>query len=85
MADETEARRLLVQGAQALVAGQREEAQQLLLACVEQDEQNEDAWLWLSGAVDDPDDVRVALENCLAINPNNERARQGLAWLEQNT
>jgi NAD(P)-dependent dehydrogenase (short-subunit alcohol dehydrogenase family) len=84
MADPQEVRRLVAEGAQALIAGRREEAQQLLLSAVEQDEQNEDAWLWLSGAVEDPDDMKVALENCLAINPANERAKQGLEWLSQN-
>lgn len=85
MAGEHEARKLLVEGAQALVAGRKEEAQQLLMACVEQDEKNEEAWLWLSGAVDEPEDIQVALENCLQINPNNERAKQGLEWLRQHS
>jgi thioredoxin-like negative regulator of GroEL len=83
MTQELETRRLLVEGVQALLAGQREEAQRLLMACVEQDERNEEAWLWLSGAVDDPADVKVALENCLDVNPNNERAKEGLQWLQQ--
>jgi hypothetical protein len=33
--------------------------------------------------VDDPEDQQVALENVLDINPTNEAARQGLAWLAQ--
>lgn len=78
-----EKRKLLVDGAQALLAGRKEQAQQLLMQYVEQDEGNEEAWLWLSGAVDDLDDIEVSLQNCLAINPNNERAKQGLAWVQQ--
>ncbi len=78
---EHERRKLLVDGAQALLAGRREQAQQLLLTYVDQDETNEEAWLWLSGAVDDLDDIEVALHNCLAINPNNDRAQQGMAWI----
>ena len=77
-------RELLVQGAQALLNGQREEAQGLLMAYIEQNEKSEEGWLWLSGAVDDPEDIEVALQNCLSVNPNNERARQGLAWVEQH-
>ncbi|MDB5082733.1 MAG: hypothetical protein JWP00_4657 [Chloroflexi bacterium] len=76
-----EKRKLLVDGVQALLAGRREEAQQLLLSYVDQDELNEEAWLWLSGAVDDLDDIETSLQNCLQINPNNDRARQGLAWV----
>ncbi len=76
-----EKRKLLVDGVQALLAGQREEAQKLLLSYVDQDELDEEAWLWLSGAVDDLDDIETSLQNCLQINKNNERARQGLAWV----
>jgi len=84
LANQQELRQILVQGAQALVAGRREEARDLLLSYVEQDDKSEEAWLWLSGAVDDPDDIQVALENCLAINPDNANALQGVRWLEQN-
>jgi hypothetical protein len=80
---ELERRKLLVDGAQALLAGRRDQARDLLLQYVEQNEHDEEAWLWLSGAVDELDDIEVALQNCLAINPYNDRARQGLAWVLQ--
>ncbi len=80
-----QAQELLVQGAQALIEGRRTEARDLLIACVTQDENNEEAWLWLSGAVDDTVDVQTALENCLALNPNNSRAQQGLEWVRQHS
>ena len=38
--------------------------------------------LWLSGAVDDPEDQRVALENVLALDPDNPYAKEGLAYLD---
>lgn len=76
-----EKRKLLVDGVQALLAGRRDEAQQLLLSYVDKDELDEEAWLWLSGAVDELDDIETSLQNCLQINPNNERAKQGLAWV----
>lgn len=79
--EERETRMLLVDGAQALLAGRKAQAQELLMKYVEQDESNEEAWLWLSGAVDELDDMEVALQNCLAINPENARAKQGLAWV----
>lgn len=73
---------MLQQGIAAARAGRREEARALLLRVVEQDERNEQAWLWLSGVTDDPEDVRVCLENVLDLNPNNAKARQGLEWLQ---
>lgn len=72
---------LLLRGIAAARAGRRSEARALLLQMVEQDERNEQAWLWLSGVMDDPEDVRTCLENVLELNPNNARARQGLEWL----
>jgi tetratricopeptide (TPR) repeat protein len=48
------------------------------LELLDDDDQNEVAWLWLSRAVDDVDDQRVALENVLTLNPHNEEARQRL-------
>lgn len=74
----------LYQGALAVKEGRLEQAQQLLLEVIEHDENNELAWLWLSGAVADAADQQIALENVLAINPDNQRALDGLAWL-QNT
>lgn len=72
---------LLQQGITAAQSGLREEARSLLLQVVEADERNEQAWLWLAGVVDDPDDMRTSLENALQLNPENTRARQGLAWV----
>lgn len=44
--------KLLKQGVAALKAGRKGEARDLLTQVVEQDERNEMAWLWLSGAVE---------------------------------
>lgn len=73
------------EGINAYKAGRREEARALLLKATELDQYNEQAWLWLSGLMDTPDDQRTCLENVLAINPNNERARQGLSFLSGQT
>src|SRR5436190_20044023 len=72
----------LYEGAVAVREGRHADAQGLLMQVIENDEQNELAWLWLSGAVEDPADQQVALENVLAINPENAAARQGLTWLQ---
>jgi hypothetical protein len=74
---------MLYDGAVAVREGRHADAQGLLLQVIERDEQNELAWLWLSGAMEDPADQQVALENVLALNPNNVIARQGLAYLQE--
>lgn len=61
--------------------GRRDEARARLMRVVASDGRNERAWLWLSGMLDDPSDVRICLENVLALNPTNARARQGLEWI----
>jgi hypothetical protein len=73
---------LLYDGALAVTQGRKEAAQQLLMQVIELDEQNEQAWLWLSGAVDDPADQQIALENVLAINPASIPAQEGLRMLQ---
>ena len=72
---------LLQQGIAYAKEGRRQEAREILLQVVELDDQNESAWLWLSGVVDSDDDRAVALENVLALNPNNEWAKRGLGIL----
>ncbi len=78
MPDTTE---LLQQGIALAKAGRREEARNILMQVIEQDERNESAWLWLSGVVDSDDDKAIALENVLTLNPNNEWAKRGLQML----
>ncbi len=68
-------------GISALKAGERAQAREWLLRAVDADDSDELAWLWLSGAVDTTEDRRVCLENVLALNPDNEAARRGLAKL----
>lgn len=74
---------LLSRAIQSARAKRRDEARDLLLQVIEQDQWNEQAWLWLSGVVDDPRDMQVALANALTINPGNEPARKGLDMLRQ--
>ena len=74
---------LLQQGIVAARAGKREEARALLMQVVEADERNEQAWLWLAGVVDASEDIRTCLQNVLDLNPANQQARQGLAWVEK--
>jgi tetratricopeptide (TPR) repeat protein len=73
------------EGIAAYRAGRKDEARALLMRAVEIDEQNEQAWLWLSAVVDSVDEQKICLENVLAINPANERAKQGLSSLDQKS
>jgi len=82
MPDTTE---LLQRGIALAKAGRREEARDILLQVVEQDERNESAWLWISGVVDTDDDKAIALENVLTLNPNNEWARRGLQLMGRSS
>lgn len=73
----------LIQEAKAHIkAGRKKEARQLLEQVIAVDERNEEAWLWLSGCVETPEDQLVCLENVLEINPKNEKARKGLERLQ---
>lgn len=74
---------MLYDGAVAVQQGDHERARELLLQVVEHDENNAQAWLWLSGAVEDLDDQQTALENVLALDPGNAPAQRGLAWVER--
>ncbi|MBI5668944.1 MAG: tetratricopeptide repeat protein [Chloroflexi bacterium] len=73
------------EGISAYRAGKKDEARAFLLKAVEIDERNEQAWLWLSAVVDSAEEQQICLENVLAINPNNERARQGIQMLKQKS
>jgi tetratricopeptide (TPR) repeat protein len=81
MGDETG--QWLAEGIARAKAGERERARELLLRVVRRDERNAQAWLWISSVVEGPEDRRVALENVLAIEPENTLARAGLDWLDR--
>jgi tetratricopeptide (TPR) repeat protein len=81
MMEESVLKTLLGEGITAAQAGQKERARQCLMQVVEADESNEQAWLWLSGVVEDLEDKQICLENVLALNSNSGPARRGLAWI----
>lgn len=72
---------LLAKGKQAALSGNRELAREQLAYVVYLDPSNAEGWLWLSGVVDFPQQVRYCLERTLRIDPDNERALQGVEWL----
>ncbi len=72
---------LLSRGKQAAMSGQRDLAREMLAYVVYLDPANADGWLWLSGVVDSPEQVRYCLERTLRIDPENARALRGMEWL----
>lgn len=80
---ETSVQAWLRAGITAVKKGDRVQGRELLEKVIEADEHNEQAWLWLSGAVDSAEERQICLENVLAINPDNALAQKGLAKLAQ--
>lgn len=74
---------LLREGIAAVKAGQRDRARDLLMRVVQQDEENIQAWLWLSGVVDTLEDRATCLDNVLVLDPDNQAALKGLALLQR--
>lgn len=68
-------------GVEAYRAGNKAEARTLLERALELDQYNETAWLWLSAVVDTREEQQTCLENVIVINPENQRAQQGLRSL----
>ncbi len=81
--DVAEAHRLYQRGVAAARGGQKRVAAGLLTRSLQHNPNNEGAWLWLSGVIDDPHQQAFCLNSVLKLNPNNERAQKGLRWLEE--
>jgi twitching motility two-component system response regulator PilG len=69
---------LLRDGIAAAKAGDKARTRQLLRQATQLDPRNELAWMWLAGVAESPQDAQNCLLRVLAINPGNERAREGL-------
>ena len=72
---------LTLNGVTALHSGDKPGARTLLNEAVQLDPTSEEAWRWLSGAVDTNADRLHCLERVLAINPDNAAAKHGLKML----
>ena len=56
----------------------REEARRLLRELIQENNDFEDAWLWMSVAVDSLDQSSLCLDNVLRVNPGNSGAAGAL-------
>lgn len=71
------------QGMQAHKSGDVKQAWLHFQAALREDEANTTALMWLAFLAQGYDKRRFFLERVLAIEPNNKRARDGLAWLKR--
>jgi hypothetical protein len=62
--------------------GNHDQGRQILESLLDQDENNENIWLWMSTVVDGDEDREICLENVLALDPNNVLAKNGLEALK---
>jgi hypothetical protein len=74
---------LLRQGREAARAGDRLVAYRLFVHVLELDPDSEEAWLWRAGTAEQPDEMVRCLTRVLEINPDNPRARRGLAEVQE--
>ncbi len=70
---------------EAIKVGQTETGRQILEQLLDEDENNESYWLWMSIAVDNEEECEICLDNVLALNPNNALAQQSLNELKSGS
>jgi hypothetical protein len=75
---------ILQLGIEAAREGNREEARNLFGLLTRQEPDNAQAWLWLAGVADGPEQRRAALERAVELDPTNEMAVKGLQAMGVN-
>src|SRR3954463_15028810 len=68
----------LLDAIELVKANRRGEARHLLRDLIREDNNFEDAWLWMSVAVDSLDQSSICLDNVLRVNPKNVEAAGAL-------
>jgi hypothetical protein len=68
----------LLDAIELVKANRRDEARHLLRNLIREDSDFEEAWLWMSVAVDSLDQASVCLDNVLRVNPDNYEAAGAL-------
>jgi ferric-dicitrate binding protein FerR (iron transport regulator) len=64
-------------------AGKIEKALPLLIEVLKQNPGDENAWLWMTRCVTEPEQKRYCFEKVLKINPQNQFALRGLRHLNK--
>ncbi|MFZ4814242.1 MAG: hypothetical protein ACOYL5_06895 [Phototrophicaceae bacterium] len=83
MSANTERIDMLLDAIEHIKADRRNEARQVLRQLIGEDGDFEDAWLWMSVAVDSLDQSSVCLDNVLRINPANFYAAGALYRIQE--
>jgi hypothetical protein len=73
----------LQEGIAALKAGDKAGARRLIGRAIQQNPDDERAWLWLSGAVETSQERRMCLRRVLELDPDNALAQRGLVALKE--
>ena len=74
---------ILEQAVTHFKAGEIENARFLLIAVLKENTGDENAWLWLSRCVTEPEQKRYCFERVLKINPGNQYAIRSLRHLSR--
>jgi thioredoxin-like negative regulator of GroEL len=74
---------LMQMGIQTARAGNKANARMMFQQVLEQDAENERAWLWMAAVAATPTDRIRYLNAVLHINPNNQRAQSELEKMKQ--
>jgi predicted regulator of Ras-like GTPase activity (Roadblock/LC7/MglB family) len=73
-----EIRQTINRAIQKARSGDKTAARDMLLEVAERAPSREDVWFWLAGLSEDPEDAKVYLETVLALNPDHQKAKEGL-------
>jgi hypothetical protein len=73
----------LLDAIELVKANKRDEACEILRQLIHDHNNFEDAWLWMSVAVDNLDQSSICLDNVLRVNPDNAQAAGALFRLRE--
>ena len=74
----------LIDAIELVKEDRREEARVLLRDLIREDNDFEDAWLWMAVVVESIDQSTLCLDNVLRVNPNNTQAAGALYRLRES-
>ncbi len=73
---------LVAMGQEAARKGDREAAHELVRQALETDPKNVDAWIWLAATTESPRESVICLKTALLLDPDNPKAKRGLAYYQ---